>query len=343
MDECILMTFNDSHCHLSADTSNTSSDVCRVQCRPSIAVVYGTHPRTDWRIIEDIIQRTPGDTSVVCGFGVHPWWCSFEQDNGNSTSISDNAAYLLTELERLLVQYPSAAVGEIGIDTATYTPLGCGLAIGAAEALQAQKQMFEAQMALAAKYKRSVSVHVVGNGSYGYIFDYFSGIYRHNKASMKNKGHITALPPAVIFHGFCGSSDFAKQLLRLYSPSSKEQEGTTQLFFGIGPNTTLRKKNIHDLVGDALNPNREKCISVIPPQCILLESDAHYYIRNEKGHVSLFLSECEASKVNEGIKAILQVLFNQKGEALSFASVYEPVMLELKRNLYRALQHSITG
>lgn len=95
-------------------------------------VVNGTHPG-DWEAVERLAADHP---EVIPCFGLHPWWVGGEEEGW------------LDDLEARLMRHPGAGVGEIGLDRWIR-----GSDFGR------QREVFVAQLALAERLDRPVSIH----------------------------------------------------------------------------------------------------------------------------------------------------------------------------------------
>lgn len=243
----------DAHCHLRAMPSVVSS---RATTPWASGIFFGTHPDVDWDAVERIAALPqPSPTIAGFGFGVHPWYAppsvvdapvavaeaatETEHTCACSSSIvppsiSWNLSSLLVALEERLVAHPSAWVGEIGLD-----------ALRPADRSH-QQELFVQQMMLASRYHRAVSVHCVR--AFGPLLTILMKL---------PKAHF---PPAIVLHGFTGSPEFVKSLLKL--PKGKSE----RIYFGVGEQTSFRLRDFSVLM------------STIPPTRILLESDQHWIL-----------------------------------------------------------------
>lgn len=129
------MSMIDAHCHLQDDRLNGRFPEI-IACAKKAGVLHvvccGTSQR-DWQRVRTLSEQYPD--LIVPSFGLHPWF------------IRDRSAGWLNELESLVRDTP-AAVGEIGLDYALedFDP---------AE----QIAVFAAQVELAQRYHRPVSIH----------------------------------------------------------------------------------------------------------------------------------------------------------------------------------------
>ncbi|RNF09530.1 Cut9 interacting protein Scn1 [Trypanosoma rangeli] len=295
---CFSVT--DSHCHVKMAASlqggTPVDDVSTpppFMCHIARAVMCGTHPDVDWDLIEAAataarssrVRISPALSAatepaaahvvVIPGFGVHPWFVP--HDSGSTAPPSKNDAVagsggseagndadvrcleggkqrersseeLLCLLEAALQRHPQAIVGEIGLDKLRGPP----------EAVQLL--LFVAQMKLAAKYGRPVSVHCVR--SFGKMLQVLQDLPAEDT------------PPAIVLHGFTGSVDFARSAMMIRKRRSALTGGgclvkkaePLRIFFGVGAVTSLRVKDF-----------AEKTLSfLLREKRMLLETDTHH-------------------------------------------------------------------
>ena len=180
----------DSHRHLTPESLQGGS------------FVFATSPVHDWDLISDNIDLLQRDGGAV-GFGYHPWFLE------HAVGLVEGEATWLNDLAGMLTRYPSAMVGEIGLDKLRGLPMPL------------QIRAFELQLDLACKYARPVSVHCV----------------RAFGPMLTILGKRRELPPAVLLHGFSGSPDFVNSLMKL--PPKK----AAKIYFGIGSQTTAKLGN----------------------------------------------------------------------------------------------------
>nr|CCC95605.1 unnamed protein product [Trypanosoma congolense IL3000] len=156
---------------------------------------------------------------------------------------------LLELLERALKRFPNAIVGEIGLDKLRGPP----------ESVQID--LFLAQMKLAARYRRPVSVHCVR--SFGSMLTALQQLPYEDT------------PPAIVLHGFTGSLDFVRSVMKIRKKElvdisansrSKPKAQALPIFFGVGAATSLRVKGfVENIFPFLLDGGRA-----------LLETDAHH-------------------------------------------------------------------
>lgn len=125
----------DAHCHLQDDRLNgrLPEIIARAKSAGVLHVVCCGTSQRDWPRLQAIFSEYPD--VIIPSFGLHPWY------------IHDRSQNWLKDLESFLRDVP-AAVGEIGLDYALedFDP---------AE----QSAVFAAQVELAQRYHRPVSIH----------------------------------------------------------------------------------------------------------------------------------------------------------------------------------------
>jgi TatD DNase family protein len=191
--------------------------------------LMSTHKK-EWDIVK--AYKYP---KVPC-FGIHPWFAHHHTEND------------IDELEKLLIEYPDALVGEIGVDKVAKSPEGM------VYDFQIQKQFFEKQMHIAAVLDRPVSIHSVQ--SHGYILDYFRQVDQQIRRNKKTGLDTSLCPPSIMLHSFSASSQISDALVKLPSIGSRFYFSFSHL----------------------VNSRSPKClerIKAIPEDRILLESDVH--------------------------------------------------------------------
>lgn len=204
-----------------------------------VSCICAVSPRIDWSHVAALAAADAAHAAavggpeakprVVPGFGVHPWFA----DHTIPRDAEEPAAGEPWDaaLRRLLAAHPTAMVAEIGLDKAC------------AADFAVQLRVFQQQLDIAAELGRAVSVHCVR--AFGPMLDEFT------------RRPVEKLPPAVVLHGYSGSADFAKSLLKL----SKKRGA--RFFFGVAAATTGRLAHCDPL------------LRALPADRIVLESDAH--------------------------------------------------------------------
>lgn len=211
----------DAHSHV-----HLGEGVGGLEERVSMAVM-GTRPQ-DWDAVEALAAAHPG--RVVPCFGVHPWYAHevFGEESGGGW---------VDDLRARLARHPRAAVGEIGLDGQWVPPGLDGVQS------EAQRAVFETQLALAVELQRPVSMHCVK--AYGEVFD-----------SLRKQGSPAQVP--VYFHSFGGKEGMLDSLLKM-KPGGPASGG--DIYFGFSAAVNLR------------SPKTRAVMAAVPDERILLESD----------------------------------------------------------------------
>jgi len=129
------MQLFDAHCHIQDDRLAPRLDSVMAGAQDAgvkRAVCCGSS-QTDWPETKTICEKYPG---LIPAFGLHPWY------------VHERTAAWLGTLEELLASTPGAGIGEIGLDFARED-------IDRNE----QSDVFSAQVELALKLGRPVSIH----------------------------------------------------------------------------------------------------------------------------------------------------------------------------------------
>ena len=129
------MRLFDSHCHLQDDRIFAQADaiVARARNAGVRAMLCCGSSESDWEAVKVLSLKYP---EIIPAFGIHPWYRQLRTGKW------------LDKLEELLVEFPAAAVGEIGIDHARD---------GRND--EDQAAVFISQLKLAHKLNRPVSIH----------------------------------------------------------------------------------------------------------------------------------------------------------------------------------------
>ncbi|MDB4400717.1 TatD family hydrolase [Akkermansiaceae bacterium] len=135
-------------------------------------VVNGTGP-TDWPIVADLAEKHPA--FITPSFGLHPW------------RIHDFPDDWLPSLAEYLQRFPRAGLGECGLDRWMTEPN-----------FSSQIEVFEKQLALAAKLNRPTTIHCLK--AWGALLDCLRSA--------------PALPP-ILIHSFGGSLETGRELAKL--------------------------------------------------------------------------------------------------------------------------------
>ena len=169
----------------------------------------------------------------------------------------------LLHLEHLLLEHPSAIVGEIGLcKMARWTR---HYAAGKAAALDIQRDVFQQQLQLAARLRRPVSVHCVNQ--HGVFVRVLEDILNQDEGTDPRQ----LLPPVIGMHSFTGTANQAKDLLKLERQLLSKSSITEPLFYFGFSHTVNYVMNTSD---KSRLKGRETVCS-IPPDRLLVESDVH--------------------------------------------------------------------
>eukprot|EP00658_Telonema_sp_P-2_P043487 TRINITY_DN31428_c0_g1_i2.p1 TRINITY_DN31428_c0_g1~~TRINITY_DN31428_c0_g1_i2.p1 ORF type:complete len:227 (+),score=51.82 TRINITY_DN31428_c0_g1_i2:211-891(+) len=179
----------------------------------------------DWDCTLQAYRASRGSGASGCGLGVHPWFAHL---------VDGETMGWLSRLEQSLTEHLDLIVGEIGLDKAAIAP-----ETGRCE-FDAQLLCFKAQLELAARMNRPVSVHNVR--CHGLMFDIMCGM--------------EALPPAIALHSYSGSADMAASFCKM-------KKFGDRFFFGFSAGVNLRAKKTLSVI-QAIDSSR-----------ILLESDSN--------------------------------------------------------------------
>ncbi|HGH6842936.1 hydrolase [Neisseria meningitidis] len=135
------MNFTDTHCHLADPALRENLTHVLTAAREAGVgrfIVPATCPQ-DWQDVADLAEMPSEHGQIRIALGIHPWF---------SDGIAEQD---FTGLEAVLVRYPRAWVGEIGLDfyDKTQTP----------PQRERQIQVFSRQLAIAQTLRRRVIIH----------------------------------------------------------------------------------------------------------------------------------------------------------------------------------------
>ncbi len=159
--------FVDSHIHLQDYRTQDVKNVVTNAAQNGVThfINPSAHPH-DWTAVVELMQTYP---QVTPAFGVHPW---------HTVDAPQDWAKIL---EQYLQQYPTAWVGECGIDKLKNPNTELQVAI------------LRKHIALAQKYNRPLIIHAV-------------------KADNEMAALFSELPTRTIFHSFTGSAQWGGQI-----------------------------------------------------------------------------------------------------------------------------------
>ena len=191
---------------------------------PADSKYVDTAPVPDWKLVEELACRFP--RSVIPAFGIHPWYASLfgsqvgEEDPHEDDSRQDDP-WWVSDLEILLRKYPSAVVGEVGLDKLKgggHVDIGrCKVCTPQTSAktqrLCLQSTVLKQHLDVAVRLGgRAVSVHCVqATGRFFELLQkYPTDVYAATKVDDD-----TAVVLRIALHSFTGTADFVKSLLAL--------------------------------------------------------------------------------------------------------------------------------
>jgi TatD DNase family protein len=141
---------------------------------------------SDWDAVAELARTNPG---VIPSFGYHPWRVSLRSTNW------------IDRLRELLAEFPSAGVGEIGIDgwileqdSASLTRWGGRLGAVIPAPMEIQDTVFLEQLALATELNRPASIHCIQ--AWGHLLELLQ------KAQLPSRGFL--------LHSYGGSRELVK-------------------------------------------------------------------------------------------------------------------------------------
>lgn len=244
----------DGHCHVT-DHPETLSCIGEYELR----MVAMSTRFDDLELVSSTASEFPG--KVVPAFGLHPWYSHLVKTDRSLTKIEHYQSVLepppgegdpvlerlpepvlladhIDRLESLLNAHPNALVGEVGLDKMFKIKLKNELHPHKV-ALAHQRRVLRAQLELANKHCRAVSLH--GVGAHQALYD---------EVLHTARGGI----PAVCLHSYGGSPDFYKQCWRKLP---------LRVYLSLAP-----------FIADKLTARRlDAWLAVVEPDLILTESD----------------------------------------------------------------------
>ncbi len=176
--------FFDAHAHLPSEEFFSKKTLPKID-ENFRGIVCATRER-EFENLAKIAAAFP--RQIVPAFGLHPWFL-----NEKSTLWAEN-------LKKFLRAFPSANVGEIGLDKAFFDKISAA----------AQCEIFEIQLEIAFNFRRKTQIHCVG------AWGEMTRILRARK--------IKKSLPELHFHCFSGSAEIAKELEKLGATFSFPRE-----------------------------------------------------------------------------------------------------------------------
>lgn len=164
------MQFIDSHVHLQDFKQRCATEIIAAAQKAGVRkLVCVAAAEKDWPEIARLSESYPN--TVVPAFGLHPWYAG-EAENG-----------WIERLEKYLQDFPSALVGEAGLDFYRN------------KEAEPQELAFAAQLELARKYRRPLLIHAV-------------------KAQEAMEKFWNLLPEKFVFHSYNGKTAFLKKIIK---------------------------------------------------------------------------------------------------------------------------------
>ncbi len=197
----------DAHIHLQGFGAGLRRYLARAVAAGCSVFITNSTTEHDWQQVLTVSTESGGQVRAF--LGIHPW------------QVSREALQSLPRLEQLLAD-SSSGVGEIGLDRACEVDFGL------------QLELFTAQLELAQRYKRPLSLH---------------SVRAQNEIILEIKGLRRGIP--FMFHSFAGSPQQAGQII--------DHGGLVSLAFSLLRQQPERVK---------------KLLAYLPLSSILLESDA---------------------------------------------------------------------
>jgi TatD DNase family protein len=224
-------------CHLHLQDDCFASDLPQVLSRAGNAgvrlLVCNGASQADW---PGVLSLAKSNRSIVPCFGVHPWYAKACN------------SYWLAELKHFLTAVPSG-VGETGLDRHIQP-----------RDEEAQLEIFRAQLTLAAKLERPITIHCVE--AWGLMMEILNS---HRP-----------LPERMLFHSYGGSAELIKPLAAM---------GAYFSFAG----SALREKAIH----------RREAMKATPIERLMLETDSPDMIPPKRFCLSIEGQTSEGKPRNE--------------------------------------------
>lgn len=165
------MIFFDTHIHLQDMPSSSSQALKAAGVGRCVCV---SAQESDWSAVGSLAASLPD--LIVPAFGLHPWYAV------------DAASGWVERLEQNLKKYPRALVGECGFDRLK------------TQNFDIQAQIFDIQIKLAKKYRRTLLIHAVKAWEWlepywqklpaKFVFHSFNGRPEHLKNIFKYNGYI---------------------------------------------------------------------------------------------------------------------------------------------------------
>ena len=246
---CLVDTHSHAQLERERDETYNVQDVNRSlgSSFPEIKAIICAVEPADWKATLNLASTS---SRYLPALGIHPWY------------LGDGLPKeWLSQLEDLLIEHPSAIVGEIGLcKMARWARLYEG---GKAAAMEIQRHVFLQQLELAARLRRPVSVHCVDqHGIFASVLNEI--LHRYEGGDRR-----LCLPPTIAMHSFTGTARQAKELLKM--EEQLESDDKSPLFFFGFSHTVNYAMNSSE---KSRRKGRETVRS-IPTNRLMVESDVH--------------------------------------------------------------------
>ncbi|KAK6525676.1 hypothetical protein TWF281_010728 [Arthrobotrys megalospora] len=294
----------DAHCH-PTDTMDVVPEIPKRKIQ--VLTIMATKAE-DQELVAQVAREYPD--RVVPSFGWHPWFSHRLWDDmkagGSDITISKKEHYqsvltnepteefietlpepkplsqFIAETRNYLEEFPSALVGEVGLDRTFRLPNPASL-IGPDDKklsphkvqMDHQRRILEEQLRLAGEMDRPASVH--GVGAHGVLHDSFSSLFKgfekvvRSKRTQKRGPHDfegdedsdvedkgpKPFPPRICLHSFSAPPDFIKTWLNPKIPA------TIYFSFSQAINVGYGYEKFAEMLG------------LVPEDRLLVESDLH--------------------------------------------------------------------
>ncbi|GAX27640.1 hypothetical protein FisN_13Hh269 [Fistulifera solaris] len=234
----------DTHGHAHLQRENEIGEYHYSGHSQMLSLICSVAP-SDWNKCLEYAAQSPHRRAAI---GVHPWYLDELLTNDNNPQL-DPSWY--AEMETLLREHPGCLVGEIGLcQKARFVRTFSG---GKAAALQLQRQVFQQQLQLAARYQRPASIHCVQQ--HGILFDVFRQLFSPPSVA----------PPALALHSFTGTAHHIQQLLQWEQSLQRDEP---LLYFGFS-----HVVNVAMCTSEKSQRQTRLAILEVPYDRLLAESD----------------------------------------------------------------------
>ncbi|KAK6537593.1 hypothetical protein TWF694_011773 [Orbilia ellipsospora] len=297
------------------DRNSNDGDNTAVSCR--VVPSFGWHPWFSHLLFDDMKGESNGDakalkidhyTSVLTNEPTEEFISTLPDPKPLSQFIAETRKYL--------EEFPSALVGEVGLDRFFRLP---NIEAGPDDKhlsphrvnLDHQKRVLEEQLRLAGEMKRAVSVH--GVGAHGVLYDSFAYLFKGYEKEVRSKRTQKRgpydfegdesdeeergpkpFPPRICLHSFSAPPDFIKTWLHPKLPAEIYFSFSHAINVGYG----------YEKFPDMLR--------LVPKDKLLVESDLHIASIEMENHLSAIVRKVGHDKEWELDEVIKQVGKNWK-------------------------------